>query len=322
MGLSQKQLAQLINVSKHSLSDWETGKAKPGSSSVCILTEWLKHTDFDGPNKDFACSALGRRIATKRQEQGLSQKQLAQFLGVRKQTLNRWEIGAAFPRRNKLKRLMRLLSDGSFEQVVEQAKFVKLGQDIKKRRKRLSLTQPKLAERLGVSTKTVFVWERGGRPSTAKLEDIAAWLAEKIPEPVAGIPERPRIGKDIRKRRLALGISLSEVSRQLGVDLKTVRDWEADRFTPKQVNAIRIADWLSQLMPAKSVRVEVEDVVRRTKKKRQSLGWSKSRLTRHLGVGKNRVYEWEKGIRKPGPDSLKKMVQWLSEEVKLTNGDS
>ena len=246
MGLSKKQLAQLIKVSKHSLSDWETGKAKPRSSSVRILTEWLKHTDFDGPNKDFARSALGKRIATKRREQGMNQKQLSQFLGVRERTLNKWEIGAAFPRRTKLKRLMQLLSDDSFEKVAEHAKFVKLGQDIKERGKRLDLTQPKLAERLGVSTKTVVVWELGGKPTMAKLEDIADWLAEP--------------------------------------------------------------------MPAKSGLDEVKDVVRR-KKKRQSLGWSQARLTRHLGVGKNRVYEWEKGIRRPGPDSLKKMMRWLSEDV-------
>ena len=110
----------------------------------------------------------------------MNQKQLSQFLGVRERTLNKWEVGAAFPRRTKLKRLMQLLSDDSLEEVAEHAKFVKLGQDIKERRKRLGLTQPKLAERLGVSTKTVVVWERGGKPSTAKLEDIAAWLTEPM----------------------------------------------------------------------------------------------------------------------------------------------
>ena len=83
--LSQKQLAKLIGVSKHSLSDWETGRANLRSSSANILTEWLKQTDFYGPDKDFACSLLGEHVAVKRWEHSLSKKQLAQFLGVRGQ---------------------------------------------------------------------------------------------------------------------------------------------------------------------------------------------------------------------------------------------
>ena len=144
-------------------------------------TEWLKQTDLYGPNEDFARSALGERIAAKRQELGLSQKQLAQFLGVREKTLNKWEIDAAFPRKDKLKQLMRLSSDRALECVAEHAKFVKLGQDVKKRRKRLGLTQPELAKYLSVSTKTIAAWERGGKPSALKLPEIATWLSEEIP---------------------------------------------------------------------------------------------------------------------------------------------
>ena len=208
---------------------------------------------------------------------------------------------------------MRLPFDVSPERVAEQARFVKLGQDIKKRRKRLGLTQPELAERLGVSISTVVAWERGGKPSAAKLEDIATWLTDEIPESAAGIPEQQQIGKDLKRRRLALGISIREVSRQLCVDPGTVRDWEAGRFMPRRENAIRIAEWLAQPTP-KSSRAAIEDVVRRMKERRQSLGWSQVRLSRYLGVGRNRVYKWEKGTERPGPGSLEKIEKWLSGE--------
>ena len=39
LGLSRNQLARLINISQHNLLTWETGKAKPNSSSTFILTE-------------------------------------------------------------------------------------------------------------------------------------------------------------------------------------------------------------------------------------------------------------------------------------------
>ena len=206
---------------------------------------------------------------------------------------------------------MRLPFDVSPERVAEQARFVKLGQDIRKRRKRLGLTQPELAERLGVSISTVVAWERGGKPSVPNLEDIATWLADEIPESATGIPEQQQIGKDLKRRRLALGISIREVSRQLCVDPGSVRDWEAGRFTPRRENAIRIAEWLAKPTP-KSSRAAIEDVVRRMKERRQSLGWSQDRLTRHLGVSRNRVYEWEKGRGQPGPKSLEKIEKWMS----------
>ena len=311
LGLNRNQLARLINISQHSLSDWETGKVEPRYSSTNILTEWLKRTDFYGPDKDFARSALSERVAVQRRELGLSQKQLAQFLGVRGRTLNKWESGTAFPGKNPLKRLMQILSDDSFERVAEHAKFVELGQDIKKGRKRLGLTQAALAARLGVAIKTVVTWELGGKPSAAKLENVSSWLAEEISASVATNPERHRIGKDIRRRRLALGISLNEVGRQLSVDPTTVRDWEAGRFTPRRENAIRIAEWLAKPAP-RSSQAAIEDVVRRMKERRRSLGWTQDRLTRHLGVGRNRVCEWEKGRGRPGPESLEKIEKWMS----------
>ena len=43
-------------------------------------------------------------------------------------------------------------------------------------------------------------------------------------------------------------------------------------------------------------------------------GWSQDHLRRHLGVGMNRVYEWEKGRGRPGPKSMEKIEKWMSGE--------
>ena len=309
LDLSRGQLAQLINASEHSLSSWEKGKTKPRASSIHLLTEWLKQTDFYGPDKHFARSVLLERIAVKRRKLDLSQKQLSQFLGVREQTLNKWEIGAVFPSNAKLRQLIRLLFDGAFERVAEHAKFVKLGQDIKKRRKRFGLTQPELAKHFSVSTKTLVTWERGSKPSAAKLSEIATWLGEEIPRQAKRIRKKRHIGKDIKKKRLALGSSTNEVSRQLSVDPTTVRDWESGMPVPRHANAIKVMEWLAEPMPARSRLAKVKDAVRRMKKKRLSLGWSQTRLVKQLNVGKNRVCEWEKGRSQPGPGSLKKIEE-------------
>ena len=123
------------------------------------------------------------------------------------------------------------------------------------------------------------------------------------------------LGNRIRERRLERSLSLTRLGQLLGVDKTTVRSWETGRSTPRQANAIRIMEWLAEPMSTKSGDEKVKDVVRCLKKKRLSLGWSQVRLVRHLSVGKNRVYEWEKGRSQPGAGSLKKIEQWLSENV-------
>ena len=115
-------------------------------------------------------------------------------------------------------------------------------QDIKKRRKRLCLTQPELAKHFSISPKTLVAWERGGKPSTAKLSDIVAWLGEEIPRQAKRIRKKRHIGKDIKKKRLALGSSTNEVSRQFSVDPTTVRDWESGRSVPRHANAIKVME--------------------------------------------------------------------------------
>ena len=52
---------------------------------------------------------LGERIAEKRKEQGMTQAELAEQMLVTRQTVSRWEAGAALPDIEKIAQLARLL---------------------------------------------------------------------------------------------------------------------------------------------------------------------------------------------------------------------
>ena len=52
---------------------------------------------------------LGATIHQKRIEQGLSQEQLAEFVGVSRQAVSKWEVGDAIPDTDKLIPLARAL---------------------------------------------------------------------------------------------------------------------------------------------------------------------------------------------------------------------
>ena len=52
---------------------------------------------------------LGKTVRLRREERGLGQEQLAAALGVRQQTVSRWENGLAVPRPGRVVELARLL---------------------------------------------------------------------------------------------------------------------------------------------------------------------------------------------------------------------
>lgn len=54
-------------------------------------------------------SLLGETVKTRREEKSLGQEELAELLGVRQQTISRWEKGLALPRPARLLDLARAL---------------------------------------------------------------------------------------------------------------------------------------------------------------------------------------------------------------------
>ena len=48
---------------------------------------------------------LGEKLAVLRKQQGISQDQLAEVMGVSRQAVSRWEVGAVTPSMEKLRRL-------------------------------------------------------------------------------------------------------------------------------------------------------------------------------------------------------------------------
>lgn len=52
---------------------------------------------------------LGRKIADARREKGMTQEQLAELMGVTRQTVSRWESQSAYPEMEKMVKLAKLL---------------------------------------------------------------------------------------------------------------------------------------------------------------------------------------------------------------------
>jgi len=74
-----------------------------------------------------------------------------------------------------------------------------------------------------------------GRPriAMAALPFCHLRLRAEKPKPVAYPREPKTLGDHLRKRRLDLGLLQKEAAAKLGVDVKTVTNWERQRTQPK-----------------------------------------------------------------------------------------
>ena len=194
----------------------------------------------------------------------------------------------------------------------KRAKSPALGRRIVEKRRTRGMSQSALSKVLGVSPTTLANWEKNAaKPNKSNLERLNGWLTEKAPKE---IHLRYKIGELLKRKRMELGISQHEASRQLGVDSKSIRDWEKGKFVPRRANVKLIEDWLRKPTPEKT---DNKLIISRLKAKRRSLGISQTKLAHLLGVGKNRVYEWEKGAR-PRSAGMQKVCRWISESTQTS----
>jgi transcriptional regulator with XRE-family HTH domain len=97
---------------------------------------------------------------------------------------------------------------------------------IRQARQRLNLTQTQLAEKLGVSPRSVCAWEAG------TTVPRAAW---KI---LGGLDAEPA-GPRIRQARERLKLTQAQLAEKLGVSRASVNSWENDITHPRSTVLIR-----------------------------------------------------------------------------------
>ena len=119
LGLIQAELARLIGVSTATITSWETGKTTPTRARRKAIA------DLQGVTQEQVDEQLGRQrgpqpeglpegeqaqqeVKQIRQGLDLSQKALAEKLGVSIATISNWETGNSAPRRRNLERLRAL----------------------------------------------------------------------------------------------------------------------------------------------------------------------------------------------------------------------
>lgn len=108
--LTQDEFAAHIGTSRQAVSKWESGTAYPDLKNLQIICEFFRISpdqllnekrELTDPNEGFSRfdpNGLGINIRSVRIARGIGQEGLAELLGVSRQSVSKWENGAALPK--------------------------------------------------------------------------------------------------------------------------------------------------------------------------------------------------------------------------------
>jgi DNA-binding transcriptional regulator YiaG len=114
LGLTQKDMAELLEVSSSSITNWEAGRATPGRKSRKRIEQLHEMSaeeakqELDSirrPQVEFS----PREIRGIRKEMDLSQAEFGEKLGVSPGTVSNWETGTSQPRSGNVAEIKRLV---------------------------------------------------------------------------------------------------------------------------------------------------------------------------------------------------------------------
>ena len=101
LGLSQADVATRLGATENTVCNWENNRSSPSLRFVPRIIDFLGYVPDDGTGG----SSLSGRIIAFRRPHGLSQRALAEQLGVDPSTVASWERGEHRPSRSLAERL-------------------------------------------------------------------------------------------------------------------------------------------------------------------------------------------------------------------------
>jgi transcriptional regulator with XRE-family HTH domain len=104
LGLLQREVAEKIGVDEATIYHWERQRTQPEIRFIARIIEFLGYDPIPKPE------SFPEKLKTYRLKLGLSQRKLAERLGIDPGTLGGWERGTHKPCPNSLRRLSEILT--------------------------------------------------------------------------------------------------------------------------------------------------------------------------------------------------------------------
>ena len=129
-----------------------------------LALKYLRRKEYD-----FEPATIGEHIKRKRLQLRLTQKQVAEALGVTEFSVLNWEIGDHQP--DDAPTLHRIIGFLGYDPLPRGTTIPDL---LRAKRRELGMGQRELAAYLGVDPKTVLYWEQGGRIGQKRHRQLLA----------------------------------------------------------------------------------------------------------------------------------------------------
>ena len=126
--LTQDEFAERIGVSRQAISKWESGASYPDLKNLQTICDYFNcspdsllndersiNEEPIDPSYTFDPTGIGSRIRTIRGTCGIGQEHFAELLEVSRQSVSKWENGAALPKIELLLSIMRVLETNLYE---------------------------------------------------------------------------------------------------------------------------------------------------------------------------------------------------------------
>lgn len=189
------------------------------------------------------------------------------------------------------------------------------GERIAEQRKKLGLSQEELAEKLNISQKSISKYERGDRRPSYEVLVLMAALFDVTTDYLLG-EEICMVGTKIAELRKGSGMTQENLAEALNISRSTLAGYEAENKHPPYRTLVKIAKYfgvsiyylmgitdrlLGEEEPEETSITDCGSII---KELRKEAGMTQEELGEKLGVIKQTVCAWEKGISKVGNDTL------------------
>lgn len=199
-----------------------------------------------------AATAVAMHIKIYREAAGLTQKELAEILGVATGTVQQWELGIKHPRHYNIAAIAKALDVPVARFYDDQDTALSnrnaIGNKIRAERRKAGLTQEQLANACGLAKITIQQYEAGKRlprlsclVAIAKALNIPALSIESLLQPEKEPLRKSSIGDQIKKERLRVGMTQKQLGEQCGIAEQTIRRYELGLLNPKFETLSKIA---------------------------------------------------------------------------------
>ena len=300
-GITQLQMAVILDTSKSNISKYEAGTVEPGMETINEIARFFEvTTDYLFGMETGGNTMIGGKIADLRKELGLNQEEMAERLNVKQPTVANWELDRREPDLETVKKIASLFGvTTDYLLGAEKGGNTMLGKRISELRRASGMTQEEFGKKLGVIKQTVSSWENdlsepnhAATVTIAKLFGVTTDYLLGAEGDTMGTEEKineitQRVGRNIRSIREQAGLSQRDFAEGFGVSNGAVGMWETGKRQPDLNMLIQIAQFggtnLDDLV-MKDLTPPVPLYVRNMVYLRKKRGYSQGELATVLGL--------------------------------------